>query len=189
MKKMNDKTKKWLTVAGCLAICAVLVALISGQLRTETPVDAPLPSQSAQPSDVTVQAPDAEKEKEPVVVTPPEIPTETPAAEGGAVSSGTEQTIQPDPVKPEYTGEQLKDQTQTPDGAPVTTPPPVVEHEQVEQPVEPPKPDNQPQGGDVNSKGETYLPGFGWIENSGENQGVIGESDGDINKQVGIMGE
>lgn len=189
MKKMNDKTKKWLTVAGCLAICAVLVALIGGRLRTEPPIDAPLPSQSAQPSDVTVQAPDTEKEKEPVVVTPPEIPTETPAAEGGAVSSGTEQTIQPDPVKPEYTGEQLKDQTQTPDGKPVTTPPPVVEHEQVEQPAEPPKPDNQPQGGDTKN-GQIYVPGFGWIEDhGGGGQGIVGESDGDINKQVGIMGE
>lgn len=187
MKKMNDKTKKWLTVAGCLAICAVLVGLIGGQLRTERPVDAPLPTQSAQPSDVTVQRPDTEKEL--VVVIPPEIPAEPAVTDNGAVSSGTEQTIQGDPVKPEYTEDQLRDQTQTPDGKPVATPPPVVEHDQVEQPAEPPKADNQPQGGDVNSKGETYLPGFGWIKNSGENQGVVGESDGDINKQVGIMGE
>lgn len=186
MKNMNNKTKKWLTVAGCLVACAVLVGLIGNQFKTEPLTDEPLPSQSSQPSDVTVNAPDTEKEP---VVTLPEIPAEKPNTDNGAVSSGTEQTIQPDPVKPEYTEDQLKDDTKTPDGKPVTTPPPAVDHDKVEQPTEPPKQDNQPQGGDVNSKGETYLPGFGWIANSGENQGVVGESDGDINKQVGIMGE
>ena len=189
MKKMNDKMKKWLTVAGCLAVCAVLVGLIGAQFRTEPPKDAPLPGQSSQPPEVTVQTPGTEKENEPVVVTPPEIPTETPATDYGAVSSGTEQTIQGDVGKPKYSEEQLRDETQTPNGIPVTTPPPVVEHDKVEQPVEPPKEDGQPQGGDTKN-GQIYVPGFGWIEDhGGGGQGTVVDGDGDINKQVGIMGE
>lgn len=185
MKNMNNKTKKWLTVAGCLVVCAILVGLISSQLKTEPITDEPLPSQSSQSSDVTVNAPDTEREKEPVVI-PPEIPTEKPSTDNGAVSSGTDQTIQSDPVKPEYTEEQLKDDTKTPDGKPVTTPPPVVDHDKVEQPTEPPKQDNQPQGGDT-SGGKIYVPGFGWIDDIGEGQGTTVDGDGDINKQVGTM--
>lgn len=38
------------------------------------------------------------------------------------------------------------------------------------QPEHTPQPDtNQPQGGDTNSSGAVYVPGFGWIENEGEN--------------------
>lgn len=188
MKKGNDKMKKWLTVAGCLAVCAVLVGLIGAQFQKGPVQDEPLPTQSAKVSDVTVEPPKAEKEKE-IVVMPPEIPSETPSAGSGAVSSGTEQTIQGDVSKPEYTEEQLHDQTQTPDGKPVTTPPAAVDHDSVEQPKEPPKTDDQPQGGDTQN-GQIYVPGFGWIEDhGGGGQGIVGESDGDINKQVGIMGE
>lgn len=104
MKKSSDKMKKWLTVAGCLAVCAVLAGLIGAQFQKEPVQDAPLPPQSSQMSDVTVEPPKAEKENE-IVVTPPEIPAETPSAGSGAVSSGTEQTIQADVSKPEYTGE------------------------------------------------------------------------------------
>lgn len=173
---MNNKTKKWLTVTGCLVACAVLVGLIGSQLKDEPLTDEPLTSQSSQPSDVTVTPPEKEKE---VVTAPPEIPKEQPS---------TEQTIQGDVSKPEYTNEQLKDDTKTPDGKPVTAPPPVVDHDKVEKPKEPPKPDI-PQGGDT-SNGKIYVPGFGWIENEGGGgEGVVGKSDGDINKPVGIMGE
>ena len=54
MKNMNDKTKKWLVVAGGLALCAVLLVAITGQFKAEKPTYAPLPSQSSSASDVTV---------------------------------------------------------------------------------------------------------------------------------------
>ena len=47
---------------------------------------------------------------------------------------------------------------------------------------------NQPQNGDTQN-GSIYIEGFGWIPDEGG--GTIQEeihSDGDINKQVGIMG-
>ncbi len=176
---MKNNTKKWLTVAGCLVICAVLVGLIGTRMAKDTPTDEPLPSQSSQPSDVTVTEPDAEKEKD-VVVIPPEVPATSQPTGNGAVSSGTEQTIQPDPVKPEYTEDQLKDETQTPDGKPVTTPPPAVDHDKVDPPKDTPKPESKPSGGNS-------IPGFDNVPNLGENQVVEGKSDGDINTQVGTM--
>ena len=74
MKNMNPKMKKWLAVAGGLALCVILVVLIGQRFQTPNPVDAPLPSQSSEVSDVTVDpsGPDStEKEKE-VTVTPPD---------------------------------------------------------------------------------------------------------------------
>lgn len=185
MKNMNNKTKKWLTVAGGLAMCAMLVVLIGTQLQKDTVKDDPLPPQSSQVSDVTVETPTAEKEKE-VVVTPPEIPASSQPTNNGAISSGTEQTIQADPVKPDYTEEQLKDPTQKPSGEKVTEPPKSEEHDTVTPPAEPPKQSNQPQGGDTKD-GMIYAPGFGWIKDVGEGHGTVVDGDGDINKQVGIM--
>ena len=38
--------------------------------------------------------------------------------------------------------------------------------------------------------GKIYVPGFGWItDNGGGGQGTTVDGDGDINKQVGNMGE
>ena len=187
---MKNTTKKWLTVAGCLVLCAVLVGLISMRFQTEPPQDELLPTQSSQPSDVTVDpgnATPAEKEKEPVVI-PPDLSTPAPS-NNGAVSSGTEQTIQGDVTKPEPpTEDALKDPTQKPDGEKVTEPPKNVDHDKVVQPTEPPKQENQPQGGDT-SGGKIYVPGFGWIEDEGGGgQGTTVDGDGDINKQVGQMG-
>ena len=70
MKNMNAKTKKWLAVTGCLALCAVLVVLIGQQFITPKPVDTPPSPQSSEVSNVTVdpRMPDStEKEKESTV--------------------------------------------------------------------------------------------------------------------------
>ncbi|WP_352416486.1 DUF6550 family protein [Oscillibacter ruminantium] len=188
MKNMNDKIKKRLFVAGGIALSAVLVMAIAGQFRTPTIQDVDIPSQSSSSPNVVVDNPDITEKEDDIAVPPIQIPEEPESVNG--VDKVTEQTIQPDTSeKPSYTEEELKNPGQKPNGDKVTENDKAQDHDKVEKPVTPPKTDNQPQGGDVNSKGETYLPGFGWIENSGENQGTIGESDGDINKQVGIMGE
>ena len=189
MKNMNAKTKKWLAIAGGLALCVVLVVLIGQRFQTPEQVDAPLPSQSSEVSDVTVEPPEpdstepdsTEKEKE-VVVTPPDT-SQPVSTDNGAVSSGTEQTIQGDVSKPEYTEEQLKDPTQKPNGEKVTEPPKPVDHDKVEQPKETPKqePSSKPSGGG------NSIPGFDNVPNLGDNQVIEGKSDGDINKQVGTM--
>ncbi len=185
MKNMNDKTKKWLVVTGCLALCAVLVVLIGQQFITPKPVDNPLPLQSSEGSNVTVDPKESDSTEKEVTVTPPDT-TQPTNIDNGAVSSGTEQTIQGDATKPEYTEEQLKDPTQKPTGEKVTEPPTPVDHDKVEKPKDTPKNDSQPQGGETKD-GKIYVPGFGWIDDIGDGQGTTVDGDGDINKQVGTM--
>lgn len=45
----------------------------------------------------------------------------------------------------------------------------------------------QPQGGDTNSDGMVYFPGFGYVENSGSVAGETIDTDGDWDKQLGTM--
>ena len=188
MKNMNDKTKRWLFIAGGLALSAVLVVAIAGQFRTPPIQDVDIPPQSSSSQNVTVDTPDIAEKEDDIMVPPIQIPQESESANG--VDKGTEQTIQPDiSEKPTYSEEELTNPDQKPNGDKVTENDKVQDHDKVEQPVTPPKNENQPQGGDVNSKGETYLPGFGWIENSGENQGNVAEDMYENGNKVGIMGE
>jgi len=166
---MNNKTKKWLIVIGCLVLGAALVAGISQQFRVEKPVDNPeseLPV-SSQAGDVPVSA-DAQAEKEDTVVVVPPDTTPPEDTNNGAVSSGTEQTIQGDVSKPEYTEEQLRNPNQKPNEEKAT------EEDEVESSTA----SSQPSGG---------LPGFDNVPNAGPNHGEVVDGDGDINRQVGIM--
>lgn len=182
---MKNSTKKWLAVAGGLALCAVLVFLISGQFTKEPPQEAPLPTASSQPGDVVVLDPDTsgapesqtpEKEDEPMMK--PEIPSSTPAPDAGdgAVSSGTEQTIQSDPVKPTPSPDALKDPTQKPDGTPVEGAPTPEDHNNVTPP--PPPPSTNTSGG---------LPGFDNVPDGGANQGEYLEDMYENGNKIGIM--
>ncbi|CUQ45213.1 Uncharacterised protein [Flavonifractor plautii] len=77
---------------------------------------------------------------------------------------------------------------------PETTPPPAPSPEEQQAASENDEPivsdpaANQPQNGDTQN-GSIYIEGFGWIPDEGGSsvQHNI-DSDGDINKQVGIMG-
>lgn len=184
---MNDmkQTKKWIAVAGCLAVCIMLAVLIGTQLQKKPVADEPFQSQESQQTDVTVKPPQEETKNE-VSGTPPD--SASPAnTDNGAVSTGSEQTIQKDVSKPEYTEEQITDPTQKPNGEKVTEPPKSVDHDKVEKPKDTPKTEKQTQGGDTKD-GKIYVPGFGWIDdNGGGGQGTTVDGDGDINKQVGTM--
>ncbi len=182
MKNMNGKMKKWLAVTGCLALCAVLVVMIGQQLKTPKPVDTSLPPQSSEVSNVMVnpQVPDS-TEKE-VIVTPPD--TSQPASTGnGAVSSGTEQTIQGDVSKPEYTEEQLKDPAQKPNGEKVTDQDKPVDHDKVEVPKDTPKPvaPSKPSGGG------NSIPGFDNVPDGGANTVINADDMYENGNKVGTM--
>lgn len=58
-------------------------------------------------------------------------------------------------------------------------------HEEKE--VNPSTQPETPKGGETNNKGQIYVPGFGWVDDSGPNKEVKVDSDGDINKQIGNM--
>ena len=180
---MKDSTKKWLAVGCGAAVCIVLVVLIAGSFNKKTALDEPVPSASPSPTaSMTVQPPESvspsasvtptEQNKDEVVVpsTPPAA-VQTPDPASGAVSNGTEQTIQADPVKPSPPAEALKDPTKTPDGTPVDKPAPVTEK---------PAPD-------LPSSGGGGLPGFENVPYEGPNHHEVVDGPGDINKQVGIM--
>lgn len=51
---MKNNTKKWLTVAGCLAVCVVLVIVIASSFSKDKVTDDPLPPSSSQQSEVVV---------------------------------------------------------------------------------------------------------------------------------------
>lgn len=177
MNNMKNNTKKWITVAGCLAVCVVLAVLIGSQLQKKPVTDEPFQSQEPMQTDVTVQTPQAETKNE-VSVTSPD--TSSPAdTDNSAVSSGTEQTIQKDASKPEYTEKQLTDSTQKPNGEKVTEPPKSVDHDKVEKPKDTSGSEKQTQSGG--------LPGFDNVPDGGANQVIEVDGDGDINKQVGTM--
>ena len=187
MKNINDKVKRRLIVSVGLIISIILIVLISGQFRKEPIAEAELPIQSEDSIDIILDTPEITEKEDEIIVPEIEI-TDTETKDNGAIDTGTEQTIQGDPEKPkEPTKEQLEDPTQKPNGEKVETSPEPVAHNKVEKPAEAPKKDDEPQGGDTNNKGQTYLPGFGWIENSGENQGATAEDMYENGNKIGDM--
>ncbi|WP_326907019.1 DUF6550 family protein [Sedimentibacter sp. MB31-C6] len=187
MNNINDKTKRRLIVSGGLIISLILIVLISGQFRKEPITEAELPIQSEDSIDIILETPEITEKEYEIIVPEIEI-TDIETKDNGVIDTGTEQTIQSNPEKPkEPTKEQLEDPTNKPNGEKVEIPPEPVEHNKVEKPAETPKKDDEPQGGDTNNKGQTYLPGFGWIENSGENQGTTAEDMYENGNKIGDM--
>ncbi|MEG1191570.1 MAG: DUF6550 family protein [Oscillospiraceae bacterium] len=182
MKNNTEKMKKWAVVAGGLVICAVLIALIGAQFQTPNISDPPLPSSSDTAPDVTPP----EDELVFVPNTQDDATTSQPGEStgGNGDSSGTEQTIQPDVQKPEPPKEKPKVENE--DALTNPEQPPEYKPEDTDKkPV--PKPD-QPQGGDVKD-GKTYVPGFGWVDGTGDTHGsVVGNPDDELTgNKVGIM--
>lgn len=181
---MRNNTKKWPVAAGCLAVCAVLLALIGGSFSKDPVADVPLPAAEAAAEGVTVDpktepgGKDAKDSPASAAVKPDSrIPADNGAA-GGAISTGTEQTIGPDVTKPEYDEETLKDPTKTPDGTPVDEPPQSVEHDSVVPPPATEKPPGGASGG---------LPGFDNVPELGPNEGTYADDIRENGNKIGIM--
>ena len=181
--KLSEKTKKYLAISGGAVICVGLIAAISLQFN-KTPVgEDTLPEKNPGVVEIVVDpsslatSPEEPVTEETKVIVQPNTETAADSTESSqpvdtrpAQTDQTEQSIQPEVTKPaEPSQEVKKDATQKPDGTKVETPPVPVVHEEVVQPTETESAPNQPQGGDVQD-GKTYLPGFGYIENSGSNQ-------------------
>lgn len=193
--KMDDKQKKWLTIGGAGIICLILVVLIAGQFKREPAVTVQETTQAPQ---TTVAAPSIESSgavKETVKVETKPQPTTPPMKEQ---TDETIQEIQPEVTKPAEPKEEVRhDPAKKPNGEPVKpTEPMIAEPEPAPsteslvvtepQPVEPPTeiPTDAPT--EAPQEGQIYVPGFGWVTPSGSTGRDV-DSDGDINKQVGIM--
>lgn len=190
---MNNRTKKWLVVAGCLVICVALVALIGSSFSKDPVRDDPSLLTDDAENGVTI-SPDTDlsgtevkADDTPAVVIKPDTGTSTTSG-NGAVSRGTEQTIQPDVTSPEPPDDEtLSDSTKTPDGQPVDGSPEPVDHDSVQHPTDPPPQQGQPSGGETKS-GKIYVPGFGWIENDGGGgQGTDADDMYENGNKIGIM--
>jgi len=178
MKNINDKTKKRLIIASGILISVVLIFMISTRLQNEPISDPAVSETNAGTSRVVVddsKTPESAEKEE--VTVPPIKGAEAPSVGNSADDTGTEQTIQEDiPAKPTYTEEQLTDPTQKPNGEKVDPP---KEEETPKAPTETVQTTEQkPSGG---------LPGFDNVPDGGGNKVINGESDGDINTQVGTM--
>jgi outer membrane biosynthesis protein TonB len=192
---MTDKTKRIVLISVCCLLCvaaAIGIAVrFGGNAGISSGVVSDDPTQSGDPSvninndsqtdlDVQVETPDASKAD--------------PAQ--GADSSGQEQTIQADPVKPEP-----PEKPEAPAGT--TTPPDdhdgadVPEEERKTEDEAPPtynetptmtSPKTEPAAGSTNSSGQVYVPGFGYVENSGENTGIQDNNMYENGNKIGEMG-
>lgn len=192
---MTDKTKRIVLIAVCCLLCIVAAVGIAvrfgGNADISSGVVSDDPTQSGNPSvdidnngqtdlDVQVETPDA---------------SETDPAQG-ADSSGLEQTIQADPVKPEQ-----PEKPEAPDGT--STLPEnhdaedVPEEERRTEDEEPPTyeepptvtpTETEPAAGSTNSAGQVYVPGFGYVENSGENTVIEGNDIYENGNKIGTMG-
>lgn len=131
-----------------------------------------------------------ERETRPEPETPPEpdeAPGETGSAQQEEPESGTGSPQKPSGDRPRSPAEA------TPPAEPPSAPESAALPENPDgngecHPEHTPQPDqNQPQGGETNGAGAVYIPGFGYIENSGPVEGRTSYTDGDWNKQIGTM--
>ena len=158
---------KIITICTTIAIIAVVIAVIPKNTGTDNPATTSVPTQSP-PQNVTVSI---SKEKTPIIETEQLTKEQSPEKE-------TEQENVPIPNKPEPPKEAPKAQGSytNPEAPPTYT-----EKETVREPSKqaPPK----------NSNGKAYVDGFGYVEQAGSSVSIPIDSDGDIDKQVGTMGE
>ena len=156
---MKDKTKKWLAVAGLLAVCAVLVFGISRVLYHEPDREAQVVERESEETELFVET-----------ETPEPAPAESPAAKT------PEKTEEEKPSEPPALSEgTATDQPDTP---------PSYEEEKQEEPA--PAENQTPKTGDTKD-GMVYVEGFGWITDEGEGSGTYADDMYENGNKIGIM--
>jgi len=193
--KMTEKTKKYLAVGSGAIICVALIAAIALQFGKSSSGEDKIAGESFTTTEIVVdpsKSSGKDDKESPDITLPPEKESgqstekEPPVDNRPAQTDQSEQSIQPEVTKPETPSEEaLHDPTTKPDGTKVDTPPEPVEHEDVEQPEELPPEPNQPQGGDTKD-GQVYLPGFGWVTDTGGSGSTADDMYENGNK-IGIM--
>ena len=187
---MRNKPMKRLVLSGGIVVIVFLIILLGRRFQKEPYTEEPIPKDINTNSEVVVKNPDIsetedketkEETENKVNVAP--IIIENPSQENKSEDEKTEQKIQEDiSPKPTYTEEQLTDPTKKPNGEKVEEPK-IKEKKTTATPKPEEKKNNIPE--DNNSSGG--LPGFDDVPDGGANQVIDGDSDGDIDKQVGTM--
>ena len=181
---MTEKTKRIILIAAGVLLCAMLVVGIVSRLAA-----VPMPIDPAIPDDTP-------NTKDPVVnISDPEVKVDS-KTDGerhdpgrDADSSGTEQTIQGTPAKPdapEPPGKTEKDHAadDVPEADRNKETPPTYKPEQTEAKPQP----TEPAGGSTNDAGQVYVPGFGYVDYEGDNVGIKDDSMYENGNKIGIMG-
>lgn len=193
---LDDRTKKWLVAGGAGIIGICMLVLITGQFSGKKVETTPETTEAVTTKEVSVET----TEDEGVLVTTAEetvsvSQTETEAEKRTTAEETTEkvQELQPEATKPAEPPEKVKhDPTRKPNGEEVivetTLAPPAetvpemtvapTEESMAVQATEP--------VGEAPKEGQVYVPGFGWVDPVGTTV-EAGDSDGDINKQIGSM--
>lgn len=181
MKNIQDKTKKWLTIAGLGIVCLALVIAISSQFKTERPADGGMNPAPVATGEVNPSADAGDKE----VVIPTNQPTGAQTDNTAAQTDQPVQNLQPEATKPaEPTESQKTDPNQKPSGEKVDKVQ-ATDHDSVK------KPDTtqtgEPKGGE-RKDGKVYLPGFGWVTETGGSGTTVGEQGDELTgNKVGTM--
>lgn len=216
--KLTEKAKRYLAVGGGTVVCIALVATISLQFKKAPMGEDMVPESSRQAADLLIdpsggtgnrdegiqegkteadkekiaeaQTAEAEPEGTGIVIRPNTSTESTDQAVDArpAQTDQTEQSIQPEPTKPETPDEEtLKNPAVKPDGTKVEGEPEAVGHDAVERPAETEPPAGTPQAGDT-SGSQIYVPGFGWVENhGGGGSGTVAEDMYENGNKIGIM--
>ena len=176
---MKDKTKKTVIVAIGTLVCVALIVGIASRFNVPATISPDLDNTEQTEDDTVV---DVTTNTLTISLDTGDDNSQDDTKPGaGADSSGTEQTIQADPVKAEAPEnptpiEDDHDSEDVPEAERNTETPPSYSQEQTT--VTTP---SEPQGG------EGYLPGFGYIESSGEGTVIYDDSIYENGNKVGIM--
>ena len=192
---MTDKTKRIVLIAVCCLLCVAAAVGIAVRFGGNADISSGVVSDdSTQSGEPNVDIDNNSQTDLDIQVDVTDESKTDPAQ--GADSSGLEQTIQADPVKLESPEkpEAPAGTTTLPDdhdGADVPEEerktedeaPPTYEETPTVTPTE-----TEPAAGSTNSSGQVYVPGFGYVENSGANQGGTLDDMYENGNKIGIMG-
>jgi hypothetical protein len=170
MKKLTDKTKRIMVIAGLSVASVILVIAISYQFKSAPAKETKVISSSSSGA-VTVGAIDTDNGKA-------ESTASASSSSTNSSSSKTNQVIQPDVSKPAAPSSKPDAQgsTSNPSKAPTYS----------SKDTSPSKA-SEPKDGDKKD-GKIYITGFGWItDQGGGGSGTTVDGSGDINKPVGQM--
>ena len=195
---MNDKVKKGMIIAGCVVCCVILAVMIASNFRkpaktkdklaesqsTEIEVKPEIKKSELDKKSKETESKEEESKKEPE--TTEEQKESEEEKEGNKDNGQPVQKIQPRGTNPEEPDpEVLKNPNQKPDGESVQGTPVPENHDEVKQPETDTVPGAAPEG--ESQEGKIYAPGFGWIDDIGEGEGIEDSNIYENGNKIGIM--